>query len=215
MSQGKGAHAMPGDRGMPGNWDVPRKGVCAMPCAWDVPRKGARAMQVTGVFQGKVSMPCQETGLCREMRPAGYLCHELTPQRVPRLRQVPGLCQEMCCAGRLCPISRPNHAGNSRSAPSPHHAKHPDHPGCPAPLRAPPHLEQQVVLEDPLDGLEQVGTEGQRVPQPLLALAEEPRLRFAPHALSQRRHRAAGTERAQPPARPAARPRPPARAHLG
>lgn len=71
------------------------------------------------------------------------------------------------------------------------------------PCQAPgTHLEQQVVLEDPLDRLKQVGPEGQRVAQPLLAFPQEPCLDLAPHAFSQGCHRAAGREGAQIPAHP-------------
>lgn len=161
---------------------------------------------------------CQELILCHIPMP----CHPPGPHRVPlpcplpTPRHIPMPCPTPRPHRALvpCQVPMPCHAT------SPCHTTHPDHTRCrypascprcatPHAYTAPAHLEQEVVLEDPLDGLEQVGAEGQRVPQPLLALAEEPSLRLAPHALGQRRHRAAGRERAQPPARPAARPRAP------
>lgn len=45
------------------------------------------------------------------------------------------------------------------------------------------YVQQEVVLKDPLHWLEQVGAQGQGVPQRFLALAEELRQRLVPHAL--------------------------------
>lgn len=50
------------------------------------------------------------------------------------------------------------------------------------------YLEQQVVLEDALDGLQQVGAQGQRVLQQRLPVPEELGLLLVPHALGQGGH---------------------------
>lgn len=49
-------------------------------------------------------------------------------------------------------------------------------------------LEQQVVFEDALDWLQQVGAQGQRVLQQLLPVPEELSLLLVPHALRQGGH---------------------------
>lgn len=70
-----------------------------------------------------------------------------------------------------------------------------------------PDLEQQVVLEDALHGLEQVGLEGQPVAPRRLALPEEGGQLVLRHALPQHRHRPArgqgseGRGRGLPPPR--------------
>lgn len=51
------------------------------------------------------------------------------------------------------------------------------------------HVQQEVVLEDPLHRLEQIGAQRQRVPERFLALAEKLGQRLAPHALCQHSHR--------------------------
>ena len=50
-------------------------------------------------------------------------------------------------------------------------------------------LQQQVVLEDALNGFEQVRAERQRVLQLRLTLAAGPRRRLVAHQLRQHRHR--------------------------
>ena len=52
------------------------------------------------------------------------------------------------------------------------------------------YLEQQVVLEDALDWLQQVGAQGQRVLQQLLPVPEEFGLLLVLHAFRQGGHRA-------------------------
>lgn len=51
------------------------------------------------------------------------------------------------------------------------------------------HMQQEVVLEDPLHRLEQIGAQRQRVPERFLALAEKLGQRLVPHALCQHSHR--------------------------
>lgn len=46
------------------------------------------------------------------------------------------------------------------------------------------HLEEQVVFEDPLHRLQQVGTQWEHMPHLLLALTEKTCLLLAPHALT-------------------------------
>lgn len=56
-------------------------------------------------------------------------------------------------------------------------------------LRGPSgYLEQQVVFEDALDWLQQVGAQGQRMLQQLLPVPEELSLLLVPHALRQGGH---------------------------
>ena len=50
-------------------------------------------------------------------------------------------------------------------------------------------FEEQVVLEDPLDGLEQVGAEGQRVAERQLPPPEARHGALCAHQLRQQRHR--------------------------
>lgn len=50
------------------------------------------------------------------------------------------------------------------------------------------HLKQQVILEDPLDRLEQVGAQRQRALEGGLPIPEELGQSFAPHAVGQRGH---------------------------
>ena len=56
---------------------------------------------------------------------------------------------------------------------------------------APGYLEQQVVLEDALDRLEEIGAQGQRMLQQVLLVPEELGLLLVLHALGQGGHRAA------------------------
>ena len=56
---------------------------------------------------------------------------------------------------------------------------------------APGYLEQQVVLEDALDWLEEIGAQGQRMLQQVLLVPEELGLLLVLHALGQGGHRAA------------------------
>ena len=51
-----------------------------------------------------------------------------------------------------------------------------------------------MVFEDPLDGLEQVGTQRKGALQGGLPLTEEFGQGFVPHAVSQSSHRAGGNE---------------------
>lgn len=51
-----------------------------------------------------------------------------------------------------------------------------------------------MVFEDPLDGLEEVGAQREGALQGRLPLPEKLGQRFAPHALGQGRHRAAGPD---------------------
>jgi hypothetical protein len=52
-------------------------------------------------------------------------------------------------------------------------------------------MQKEVVLEDPLHWLQEVGPQGQRVPQRFLALPEEFDQHLVPHALSEHCHRPA------------------------
>lgn len=52
-----------------------------------------------------------------------------------------------------------------------------------------------MVLEDPLNGFEQVGAQRQRALEGSLALPEEPGQSLVPHTLCEGRHRAEGEER--------------------
>ena len=56
---------------------------------------------------------------------------------------------------------------------------------------APAYLEQQVVLEDALDRLEEIGAQGQRMLQQVLLVSEELGLLLVLPALGQGGHRAA------------------------
>ena len=55
-----------------------------------------------------------------------------------------------------------------------------------------PYLQQQVVFEDSLDGLEQVGAQRERALQGGLAVPEELGQGLAPHAVCEGRHGAGG-----------------------
>lgn len=57
------------------------------------------------------------------------------------------------------------------------------------------YLKQQVILEDSLDWLQQVGAQRQRAFEGGLPIPEELGQSFTPHAVSQRSHRAGGQRR--------------------
>lgn len=54
------------------------------------------------------------------------------------------------------------------------------------------YLQKQVVFEDPLDGFEQVGPQGERTLEEGLAIPEELGQSLTPHAVGQCTHRARG-----------------------